>query len=207
MNFRLPKIYPITDVSISGLSHLEQVKRLIEGGAQLIQLREKNASPKVFYESAKEVMELVRGSKVKIIINDRADIALAVKADGVHLGQDDLSPSHARQILGENAIIGFSTHSVTQAIEATQFPINYVAIGPIFETKTKENPDETVGIKGLKKVRDSIGDFPLVAIGGIDFKTAQTVLENGADSLAMISAILTPAERIPENLKQFVKHL
>jgi thiamine-phosphate pyrophosphorylase len=207
MSFQLPKTYPITDVSISGLSHAEQVKRLIEGGAKLIQLREKYASPRAFYESAKEVMELVRGSQVKIIINDRADIALAVKADGVHLGQDDLSPNHARQILGENAIIGFSTHSVVQAIEAIQLPINYVAVGPIFETKTKENPDKIVGIEGLKKVRQSIGDFPLVAIGGINLETAQTVLENGADSLAIISAILKPSRRISENLKYLVEHL
>jgi thiamine-phosphate pyrophosphorylase len=207
MPFQLPKIYPITDVSITRLSHLEQVKRLIEGGAELIQLREKYASPKEFYASAKAVMDLVRGSEVKIIINDRVDIALAVKADGIHLGQDDLPPVYARKILGEKAIIGFSTHNLAQAVEAVQFSINYVAIGPIFATQTKENPDEIVGIEGLTKVREAIGNFPLVAIGGIGFKSANTVLSNGADSVAVISAILKPAEKISENLKLFVEHL
>jgi thiamine-phosphate pyrophosphorylase len=207
MPFQLPKIYPITDVSITRLSHLEQVKRLIEGGAELIQLREKYASPKEFYASAKAVMDLVRGSGVKIIINDRVDIALAVKADGVHLGQDDLPPVYARKILGEKAIIGFSTHNLVQAVEAVQFSINYVAIGPIFATQTKANPDEIVGIEGLKKVRQAIGNFPLVAIGGIGFKSANTVLSNGADSVAVISAILKPAKKISENFRHFVEHL
>lgn len=207
MEFQLPQIYPITDVSITKLSHLEQVKQLITGGAKFIQLREKYASPKEFYESAKEVMDFVRNTEVKIIINDRIDIALAVKADGVHLGQDDLSPASAREILGEDAIIGFSTHDVAQAIDATQFPINYVAIGPIFDTTTKENPDATIGISGLKSIRSAIGDFPLVAIGGIDFENYHAVLENGADSVAIISSILKPANQISVNLNKFVKHL
>jgi thiamine-phosphate pyrophosphorylase len=207
MPFQLPKIYPITDVSITQLSHLEQVKQLIKGGAELIQLREKYASPKEFYASAKAVMDLVRGSEVKIIINDRVDIALAVKADGVHLGQDDLPPVYARKILGEKAIIGFSTHNLAQAVEAAQFPIDYVAIGPVFVTQTKENPDEVVGIEGLKKVRQAIENFPLVAIGGIGFKSANTVLSNGADSVAVISAILKPAKKISENFRHFVEHL
>ncbi|MBX7173315.1 MAG: thiamine phosphate synthase [Pyrinomonadaceae bacterium] len=203
----LPKIYPITDVSITKLSHLEQVKQLIHGGARFIQLREKYSSPKEFYEAAKAVMDFVRNTNVKIIINDRVDIALAVKADGVHLGQDDLPPIYAREILGKEAIIGFSTHSVAQAVEAVKFPINYAAIGPIFDTTTKENPDATIGIEGLKTVRQAIGDFPLVAIGGIDFENFSSVLENGADSAAIISAILKPSHRISENFGIFVKQL
>src|SRR5687768_11240200 len=138
MKFSLPKIYPITDVSISKLSHLEQVEKLIEGGAKLIQLRDKNASSKDFYEAAKKVIEFARPKKVKIIINDRVDIALVLKADGVHLGQDDLPPPHARKILGNKAIIGFSTHTLSQAVEAVNLPIDYLAIGPIFPTSSKE---------------------------------------------------------------------
>ncbi len=203
----LPKIYPITDVSITKLSHLEQVKQLIHGGAKLIQLREKNNSPKEFYEAAKVVMDFVRNTDVKIIINDRVDIALAVKADGVHLGQDDLPPVYARNILGKNAIVGFSTHSVAQAVEAIKFPINYVAIGPIFDTTTKENPDATIGIKGLKTVRQAIGNFPLVAIGGINVENFSSIIENGADSAAIISAILKPSYQISENFDKFVKQL
>ncbi len=207
MKFQLPKIYPITDVSIAKLSHLEQVKLFIEGGAKIIQLRDKHASPKEFYQSAKAVMDFTRGSGVKIIINDRLDIALIVKADGVHLGQDDLGPAQAREILGEKAIIGFSTHTTHQAIEAINFPIDYVAIGPVFATKTKENSDQTIGVEGLKNVRQAIADFPLVAIGGINFETAQTVLANGADSVAIISAILKPTHKILENMRYFVEHI
>lgn len=207
MTFSLPKIYPITSVSITNLTHLEQVKQLIAGGAELIQLREKNASPKDFYQSALEVMNFARERNVKIIINDRVDIAMAIKADGVHLGQDDLSPSVARQILGEQAIIGYSTHNIEQAIAAVNLPINYVAIGPIFATTTKENSDPVIGIEGLAKVRKAIGNFPLVAIGGINFENAKQILENGADSLAVISSILNLPTSITENFTSFVKQI
>jgi thiamine-phosphate pyrophosphorylase len=203
----LPKIYPITDISITKLSHLQQVKQLIEGGAKFIQLRDKHSTPKDFYESAQAVMDFVRDKDVKIIINDRVDIALAVKADGVHLGQDDLPPNYAREILGEKAIIGFSTHSISQAIEAIKMPLDYVAIGPIFSTATKENPDPIVGIEGVKKVRQAIGDFPLVAIGGIGFENAKNILQNGADSVAVISQILREPAKIAQTFRQFVEHL
>lgn len=196
-------IYPITDTRITNLSHAEQVVKLIEGGATLIQLREKYSSPKAFYEDARKALEIARAERVKIIINDRVDIALALKADGVHLGQDDLPPAAARKILGEKAIIGFSTHSVGQAVEAVKFPVNYVAIGPVFTTQTKENPDEIVGLEGVRKVRAAIGDFPLVAIGGITSENFQAVLEAGADSLAIIKSVLFPPERIAENLRLF----
>lgn len=204
MSFHLPAIYPITDVSMSGLSHLEQVKRLIYGGAEIIQLREKKATSKVFFEAAKEVIEYARPKGVKIIINDRVDIAFALKADGVHLGQGDLPPSEAHRLLGEKAIIGFSTHNIEQAIGAIKFPIDYLAIGPIYPTATKENPDLVVGIEGLREVRSAIGDFTLVAIGGIDHSNASEVFENGADSIASISSILLPNDKIEENLSGFV---
>lgn len=135
------------------------------------------------------------------------DIALAVKADGVHLGQDDLPPQYARQILGEKAIIGFSTHNILQAIEAAKLPLDYIAIGPIFSTSTKENPDPVVGLEGLKTVRESIEAFPLVAIGGINSANAKDVLDNGADSLAIISGILREPTKIGQLFRQFVEQL
>ena len=202
LNFILPKIYPITDVRLTKLSHGEQVKRLIEGSSKFIQLREKYASPQAFYQMAKDAVEIARANDVKIIINDRVDIALAVKADGVHLGQDDLPPDKAREILGEKAIIGFSTHNLDQALEAVKQPVNYIAIGPIFTTRTKENPDETVGLDKLKNVRDSIGDFPLVAIGGINSINYKSVLQAGADSVAIISDLLSVPDKITEKLHQ-----
>lgn len=200
----LPKIYPITDVRLSKLSHAEQVEKLIAGGADFIQLREKYASPKEFYAEAEKALQIARKYGAKIIINDRVDIALALKADGVHLGQDDLPPEAARKILGKNAFIGFSTHSIAQAIKAVKMPIDYVAIGPVFATKTKENPDEIVGLDGLKKVRDAIGDFPLVAIGGIDSANLVKVFESGADSCAIISGLISDSEQITEITRRFI---
>jgi len=203
LNLELPKIYPITDVRLSKISHVEQVEKLIEGGAKFIQLREKYASAREFYKSAESALKIARKHNVKIIINDRVDIALALKADGVHLGQDDLPPAEARKILGEKAIIGFSTHNVEQAIAAVRMPIDYLAIGPIYTTKTKENPDAIVGLEGLRKVREATGNFPLVAIGGINLENLREVYDAGANSAAIISNLISEAYKISENYKLF----
>lgn len=207
MKLSLPKLYPITDTGITGLTHLEQVRRLADGGATIIQLRDKVASPREFYESAVEVMKLVRGSNVQIIINDRVDIAIAAGADGVHLGQDDLSPAAARSLLGNEKIIGFSTHSTQQALLALQLPIDYAAIGPINATTTKSDTDPVVGLHGLQAVRSAIGDFPLVAIGGISHENAREILASGATSLAVISAVLSDPAGISSRFRQIVEHL
>jgi thiamine-phosphate pyrophosphorylase len=204
LNLELPKLYAITDTRISGLSHAEQVLRLSDGGATLIQLREKRKTPREFYAEAKAALAIARERNIKLIINDRVDIALALKADGVHIGQDDMPPEAARKILGDNAIIGFSTHYITQAIEAIKLPIDYIAIGPIFATATKENPDPIVGLENLRRLRDAIGDFPLVAIGGINKENAKEVLSNGADSVAVISALLENPDGITQRTKLFV---
>jgi thiamine-phosphate pyrophosphorylase len=205
MPLALPKIYPVTDVSVSNLSHAEQFKRLIDGGASLIQLREKNASPREFYEAAREVLTLAEEKNVKVIINDRADIALALKkAAGVHLGQDDFPPQAARRLLGKNAVIGFSTHSVEQAIEAVDFPVDYIAIGPVFATRTKRNPDPVVGLEGVRRVRKAVGNFPLVAIGGITLENARDVFAAGADSVAVIGDLLREPDEIAEKMKRFL---
>lgn len=205
MKLNLPKIYPITDTRISGLSHAEQVSRLADGGATFIQLREKQKGAREFYEEAKAALSIARERNIKLIINDRVDIALALKADGVHLGQDDMPPEAAIKILGEEAIIGFSTHNVRQAIEAVKLPVDYIAIGPIFGTTTKENPDPVVGLENLRLVRDEIGDFPLVAIGGINRENFAEVLSNGADSVALISALLEKPDEIVERTKQLMQ--
>jgi thiamine-phosphate pyrophosphorylase len=188
-SFRLPRLYPITDTRISGLSHAEQVALFADGGATLVQLRDKHASPLEFYEQAKAALEVANKRGVQLIINDRVDIALALDVKAVHLGQDDLPPEAARQLLGDDAVIGYSTHSVSQALEAVRLPIDYLAIGPIFATSTKENPSPVVGLEGLRAVREAIEQLPLVAIGGITPATAREVIEAGADSVAMISAL------------------
>ena len=201
MSFELPKIYPITDARISGLSHAEQVKRLIDGDAKIVQLREKHAAPKDFFRDAEKALKAARAADVKIIINDRVDVALTLGADGVHLGQDDLPPVEARKILGEKAIIGFSTHNLRQAEKALKLPIDYLAIGPVFATKTKENPDKVVAFEELKNIRELTGNFPLVAIGGIDLSNFQELLNLGVDSVAVIRAILSNAFEIAQTFK------
>jgi thiamine-phosphate pyrophosphorylase len=186
----LPLVYPITDTRISGLSHAEQVSSLAEGGATLVQLREKKLPPLDFYNEAQTAWVIADSWGAGLIINDRVDMALAIGAEGVHLGQNDLPPETARKLLGDKAIIGYSTHNVDQAIAAAKLPVNYIAIGPIFETSSKANPDPVVGLDGVRAVRDAIGDLPLVAIGGITTANAPGVIEAGANSVALISALL-----------------
>jgi thiamine-phosphate pyrophosphorylase len=186
----LPKLYPLTDTEISGLSHAEQVALFADGGATVVQLREKRAPALQFYEQAKLALEVALLRGVDLIINDRVDIALALGL-GVHLGQDDLPPEAARRVLGEEALIGYSTHSVAQAVQAAALPIDYLAIGPVFGTSTKENPDPVVGLEGVSAVRKVIGSIPLVAIGGITPTNAGDVLAAGADSVALISGLWT----------------
>ena len=190
MVFRLPKIYPLTDAGLTGLTHAEQVRRLANGGALLIQLRDKTSGARDFLESAKAALVAARECGVQLIINDRADIAAAAGADGVHLGQDDLPVAAARELLGAKAIIGVSTHSVSQAEAATKLAIDYLALGPVFSTGTKDDTAPEVGLEGLKVVRSKVGEFPLVAIGGITVDRALDVLQAGANSVAVISALL-----------------
>lgn len=194
----LPKIYPITDPKLSGLSHSDQLKTLINAGATFVQIREKSASSAEFYAEAKLCVAMARAAGITLIINDRVDIALALGADGIHLGQDDLPPEEARRILGDDAVIGFSTHSVEQAISAMKLPIDYIAIGPIFATKTKLYHDPVVGLEGIRLVRQVVGDIPIVAIGGIGLEDISSVIAAGADSVALISALADD----PENYRR-----
>ncbi|HYJ45229.1 MAG TPA: thiamine phosphate synthase [Pyrinomonadaceae bacterium] len=208
MRIDLPKLYPITDARLSGLSHAEQVRRLTAGGATLVQLREKQKDAREFYREAEEALGIARSNGVRLIINDRVDLAAALGADGVHLGQDDLSPTAAREILGDRAVIGFSTHNLEQAREAARLPVDYIAIGPIFETSSKENPDPVVGLDGLRLVRQAVGPIPLVAIGGIGRENIPEVLAAGADSVAVISLLLAEKnERIEERIRAILTGL
>jgi thiamine-phosphate pyrophosphorylase len=203
LDLRFPAIYPITDTLISGLSHAEQVTRMIAGGARVIQLREKRKSAREFFEDANIAVNIGRSNDVIILINDRVDIAIAANAHGVHIGQSDLSPVHARRLLGNNRIIGYSTHTVEQAVAAVALPVDYIAIGPVFSTNTKENPEAAVGTEGVSRVRKAIGIKPLVAIGGISFAVANSVLEAGADSVALISDLLKDPAEISSKLRSF----
>lgn len=196
MSFSLPKVYPITDVGLSGLTHAEQVRRLASGGATLIQLRDKTSGARVFLESAKAAFSVAKECGVKLIINDRADIAAAIGADGVHLGQDDLPVAAARELLGSQAIIGLSTHNLSQAQAGIRLSIDYLALGPIFSTSTKDDTAPELGLEGLSEVRNILGEFQLVAIGGITSNRALDVIDAGANSVAVISALLRNPDEI-----------
>jgi thiamine-phosphate pyrophosphorylase len=204
----LPKLYAITDARLSGLSHAAQVARLAEGGAGLVQLREKHASPREFYREAQDAVRAARERGVVVIINDRADIALAVEADGVHLGQDDLPPAAARRLLGERFIIGYSTHSLAQLAAAARLPVDYVAFGPVFPTLTKEHPDAVVGLELLARARAALDpSIPLVAIGGVTRTNARAALDAGADAVAVISALVSGAGEIARRTREFLDSL
>jgi thiamine-phosphate pyrophosphorylase len=164
-----------------------------------VQLREKHLSPREFCRQAEEAVRVAHASGARVVVNDRVDVALAVGADGVHLGQDDLAPEAARRLLGPAAIIGCSTHNVEQAARAASWPVDYVAIGPVFATSSKERPDPVVGLDGLRRVRRSLGDVVLVAIGGITPENARAVLLAGADSVAVIAALVA-APTDPEEI-------
>lgn len=208
MKLLLPKLYAITDARLSALSHAEQVARLAVGGATLIQLREKHASPREFYREAQAAVRVARAQGVTLIVNDRADIALALAADGVHLGQDDLHPEAARRLLGDDSIIGYSTHNLAQLEEAARLPVNYVAFGPVFPTRTKENPDASVGLKLLARARAALPSaIPLVAIGGITREHARAALAAGADSVAVVSALLFEPDEVAGRTREFLDDL
>ncbi len=183
-----PKLYAITDCQLSNCSHEEIVSMLLAGGARFIQLRDKEASAREMLDHARACLKLTREAGATLIINDRVDVALTAGADGVHLGQDDMSAEDAREILGEEKIIGVSTHSIDQFRAALKTSASYIAIGPVYQTNTKENPDPVVGPELVREAK-SLTDRPLVAIGGINHERAPEVIAAGADCVAAISAL------------------
>lgn len=164
-------------------------RRLAESGIQLIQYRDKRASSRGLFELSSHLISRLRPAGCRLIVNDRADIAAAVDADGVHVGQEDLSVEAARRIGGVNRWVGVSTHTRGQLERAIQTSADYVAVGPIFPTTTKENPDAVVGLEFLREAR-RLTDKPLVAIGGITLETAEEVYRAGADSVAVSSDLM-----------------
>jgi|SRR5687767_1994819 len=205
MRLTLPKIYPITDRQLSGLSHAEQVRRLIDGGATLIQLREKHLSPIDFLRDVETASKVAGNNHVPLIINDRVDIAMASNASGIHLGQADMPVEAARRLVRDDTLIGFSTHTQQQVETAVRLPIDYIAFGPIFTTRTKLDHDPTVGPDQLRTIRNIAADLPLVAIGGISAANVQTVLQAGADSVAVISSVVGERSKIEQNMRRMLE--
>ena len=206
MGLSIPRLYAIIDPArAGGRSPAAVARELLSAGVRLVQYRDKQASSRQLYQSCAELKALLQGSGCGLVVNDRADVARAVEAEGVHLGQDDLPIEMARRVLGPDKWIGLSTHSVDQVVEADRSAADYIAFGPIFPTAGKENPDPVVGLQGLRQARRATGK-PLVAIGGITLQNAPEVLAAGADSLAVISDLLS-APDIRERAREFLSVL
>jgi thiamine-phosphate pyrophosphorylase len=193
---RLPRIYPILDgetLDARGIPIETAAAAFIDGGAGILQIRHKGHWSRDVFASAQKVAALCRERGALLIVNDRADIALLLQA-GLHVGQDDLAPRDARRLIGPDAILGFSSHNPRQLCAAGGEPVDYVALGPVFQTGSKRNPDPVVGLDELRRCR-ALLDKPLVAIGGITLETAPAVLAAGADSVAVIGGLIpeTPA--------------
>ena len=191
---RLPRVYPILDtesLARRGITLEAAAAAFLEGGAGILQIRHKQHWSRGLFESARQVARLCREAGAPLIVNDRADFAMLLQA-GLHLGQDDLAPRDARMLMGSGATIGFSSHNVHQLCAAGGEPVDYVALGPIFGTASKSNPDPVVGVEEVRRCRPLL-DQPLVAIGGITQENAVQVLNAGADSVAVIAGLLPDA--------------
>jgi thiamine-phosphate pyrophosphorylase len=193
MNLVFPRLYAIIDPTLLTNSELDLAETLAASGVELIQYRNKTASSRHFFEISQQLASFLGPRGVRLIVNDRADIALLAGAGGVHVGQDDLGVEDARAICGgferKDRWVGVSTHSLEQLAAADRTSADYIAFGPIFQTATKKNPDPVVGTDLLRKARQ-MTKKPLVAIGGITLERAAEVYRAGADSLAVIRDLI-----------------
>ena len=184
-------LYLVTDRGLSrGRSTPEVVAAAVRGGATVVQLREKTADTREFVEEAMAIKGFLSARAVPLIINDRIDVAQAVDADGVHLGQKDMPIELARKIVGPQMIIGISAESLTDAVEAERAGADYLGVSPIFDTPTKTDTAPALGLMGLQQIRTAV-NLPLVGIGGLNADNAGRVIANGADGVAVVSAIVS----------------
>ncbi len=202
-HLKLGKVYPITaSNNLNGLDHAQLVEQYLKGGSRFLQVREPTLPDSLLYPQLLRIQSLCESLEAQFVINDRADLALAVRAHGVHLGQADLPVRVARDLLGEEAIIGLSTHNRQQFLDAQTQDVDYIAIGPIFSTSNKETENPPLGVAALGAlIADS--RYPVVAIGGISLEEAPQVWTAGADSVAVISDLANaadPAQRVSQYL-------
>jgi thiamine-phosphate pyrophosphorylase len=199
----IPRLYPILDAACfqDALGLTSAADELVAAGATLLQYRNKSGNARAMLDQARELRQHCRTGvsdpHVRLIMNDRADLCLAAEFDGVHVGQEDLSPEAARGIIGPGRWLGVSTHNPEQLREADLTSADYLAIGPVFATSSKENPDPVVGLEGVRRAR-ALTRKPLVAIGGITRANAASVIEAGADSVAVISDLLREPRKSAE---------
>jgi thiamine-phosphate pyrophosphorylase len=197
-----PSLYAILDEHLMKTPVVKCAKELAAAGVELIQYRAKELSPRAYYATCSNLAEALATANARLIINDRPDIAAMVGAGGVHVGQDDLTPDDARKICGSGRWVGVSTHNLEQVRAAAQAPVDYIALGPIFQTSTKKKPDPVVGTSLIREAR-KLTKKPIVAIGGITLERAPEVFAAGANSVAVIRDLLDardPAARAREFL-------
>ena len=203
----LPRFYPILDAGLllrAGLSIASFARELREAGIRFLQYRDKDASDEVLLERAALLRRIFMDSR--LILNDRVPLVLSAGYDGVHVGQEDLSPAEARALLGPEVMVGVSTHSERQLVSAADSPTDYIAIGPVFATSSKQVPDPVVGLDGVRAAR-ALTDKPLVAIGGITRGNCAAVIEAGADSVAVISDLIqSPGKSVEEFFARLGDH-
>ena len=204
MRLVLPPLYVILDAGMLTEPAGETAKNLMEAGVKLLQYRAKGAAARELLAESRSIAETARRAECKFIVNDRPDVAYLAGADGVHVGQDDLDPEQARKVVGPDRCVGVSTHNLEQFRSAAAGSADYIAIGPIFQTSSKANPDPVVGTELLRCVR-TLTEKPIVAIGGITLERAAEVLAAGADSVAVISGIMKakdPAGMVREYIRR-----
>jgi thiamine-phosphate pyrophosphorylase len=201
----VPRLYAILDSSadVSTRDLLACADELAAGGCTLLQYRNKSGNARLMLEQARDLKRSL-GDSVRLIMNDRADLCLAAEFDGVHVGQDDLSPESVRTIIGPDRWLGVSTHNPEQLREADLTSADYLAIGPVFATSSKEKPDPVVGLDGVRRAR-ALTRKPLVAIGGITRANAAAVIEAGADSVAVISDLLREPRKSAEEFFRILR--
>jgi thiamine-phosphate pyrophosphorylase len=193
----------------AGWAPLDLACAYLDGGAQLLQLRAKHLASGPLLRLCDQIVQAAAKYSASIIVNDRADLAVLAKAAGVHVGQEDVDPADARRLLGPAAIVGFSTHTVAQIESAVRQPISYVAVGPIFGTRTKDTGYSAVGLDLVSAAARLAGTLPVVGIGGITLETASSVLEAGATAVAVIGDLLTqgnPQGRVAAYLQRLEQH-
>jgi len=200
----LPPVYAITDKRLAAKdTHLAIIRELVRGGCTLVQVRDKETPVGPLLADLRRCADFCQAHHVVFIVNDRCDLALSVGASGVHLGQEDLPPEAARDLLGPDRIIGFSTNTLLHVRRSANLPIQYIGHGPIFPTTTRKNPSPVVGIEGLRAICPR-SPWPVVAIGGIGPDTLKDVLDAGAASAAVISSLME-ARSIARQMERFLR--
>jgi thiamine-phosphate pyrophosphorylase len=201
----LPRFYPILDTGAAlrhGIKPVHAAEQILEAGARILQFRHKGFLSREAFRWLERIAEITQAAGATLVVNDRADLAKLFGA-ALHLGQDDLLPAVARRVIGPDAMVGYSTHNEAQLRAAFAEPADYLAIGPIFGTVTKENPDPTVGLAELRRLRP-LCNRPLVAIGGITRANARQALEAGADSVAVIGDLFPEDGDIQSRTKEYL---